>query len=170
MNSLFVSGVTFSQPFQYSNPGLGIADDLLNFLVLLVVGFLIALILDLFRSLRRASKHYSGKKHFTALVHTEDALFLAISFCILVLALNVADFGRIRFYMILGAVVGGVLYFLAISPWLVRVFTWIFQGLLGLVWIPVKFGKRVFLYFQKRGKIFLEKEKNNEKILDQTEK
>ena len=170
MNYLFASGVTFSQPFQYSNPGLGIADDLLNFLVLLVVGFLIALILDLFRSLRRASKHYSGKKHFTALVHTEDALFLAISFCILILALNVADFGRIRLYMVLGAAVGCALYFLAVSPWLVKVFTWIFQGILAFIWIPIKFGKQVLLYFQKRGTIFRKKEKIDEKILDQTEK
>lgn len=170
MNYLLTSGVTFSQPFQYSNPGLGIADDLLNFLVLLVVGFLIALILDLFRSVRKASRHYSGKKHFTALVHTEDSLFLAISFCILILALNIADFGRIRFYMLLGTVLGCAIYFLTVSPWLGKVFTWIFQGFLGFIWIPIKFGKRIIRFFQKRGKIFQKRGKNCEKILDQNEK
>ena len=170
MNFLFASGIAFSKPFQYANPGLGIGDDLRNFLVLLVVGFLIALILDLFRSLRRAAGHYSGKAHLAALVHTEDALFLGISLCLLLVALNIADFGRIRFYMILGVVLGGFLYFLAVGPWLGRVFTWILQGVLGLVWIPVKFFRRGVVHLRNRIKFSRKNGKTDEKILDQTEK
>ena len=90
-------------------------------LVMLAAGVLVGSAFDIFRSLRRAYKNHPGW-----LVHSEDTLFLITACGLLIVALNLADFGRVRWYMFLLAGAGGFLYYLGVSPWLGRIFTWIF--------------------------------------------
>lgn len=90
-------------------------------LVLMAAGVLAGSAFDILRSLRRAYKNHPGW-----LVHSEDALFMITACGLLIIALNLVDFGRVRWYMFLLAGAGAFLYYVGVSPWLGKILTWIF--------------------------------------------
>jgi spore cortex biosynthesis protein YabQ len=90
-------------------------------LVMLAAGVLAGSIFDIFRSLRKAYKNHPGW-----LVHSEDAFFMVTACALFIAAVNLADFGRVRWYLFLLAAAGAFLYYIGVSPWLGRVLTWIF--------------------------------------------
>ena len=110
-------------------------------LLLLTAGALAGSIFDIFRCLRRAYKN-----HPRWLVHSEDVLFLLIACALLITALNLANFGRIRWYMFVLVGAGAAAYYVGISPWFGKIVTFLFA-------IPGKTVK----FFSKR---ILKKEKN----------
>ncbi len=90
-------------------------------LIMLAAGILLGSGFDVFRSLRRAYR-----KHPRWLVHGEDVLYLIAACGMLILVINLTDFGRVRGYMFFLVAVGVLLYYLGFSPWLGKVLTWIF--------------------------------------------
>ena len=90
--------------------------------VILAAGALVGCCFDLFRCLRRAYK-----KQPSWLVHGEDFIFLIIAAVLLVLAFCLVDFGRMRWYTVVLAILGAGVYFFGISPWLGKFLTLIFS-------------------------------------------
>ena len=91
-------------------------------LVMLAAGALVGCCFDVFRCLRRAYRKQPGW-----LVHSEDGIFLIIAVILLVLAFCLTDFGRVRWYTVLLALLGAAAYFGGISPWLGKILTIIFS-------------------------------------------
>ncbi len=105
-------------------------------LVMLAAGALVACCFDLFRCLRRAYKKQPGW-----LVHSEDGIFLIVSAILLVVTFSVVDFGQIRWYTVALALLGGLMYFGAISPWFGKILTF-FMSISGKI---VKFFSKIIL-------------------------
>lgn len=92
-----------------------------EFLCYLVVGIILALIFDLFRSSRYTFKTTD------LITHIEDAVFLMLSAVILILSNLVISSGILRFYIILAIVLGILTYSLTISKVCVIIFKYIFK-------------------------------------------
>lgn len=90
----------------------------MNVLALLAVGALAALCFDLFRCLRRAYKNHPGW-----LIHTEDGICFIVASVLLVAAFCVIDYGQVRWYTFVLSILGGGIYFMAVSPWLGKIIT-----------------------------------------------
>ncbi len=73
------------------------------------VGALMAFIFDIFRILRRVFKHPNF------LTYIEDALFWLVVSFLMFYHLLVKSYGEIRFFSILGSFLGALIYFLAVS-------------------------------------------------------
>lgn len=91
------------------------------FLQMVGVGVGVAVFFDSLRALRRVFKH----PNFW--VQVEDLLFWAVTtLSILYVVLNHAG-GALRFFYLLGMVLGGVGYFMTASPWVMGLFVWLLR-------------------------------------------
>lgn len=80
-----------------------------SFTYCLIVGIIISVIFDCFRSLRKTIKTSN------VITYLEDLLFWCISGLVVIFTLNSINYGEIRIYMILGIIIGCMLYFFTIS-------------------------------------------------------
>lgn len=109
------------------NEGLRIGDSLKLFLVMMIVGSLIALVFDFFRGVRKATK--TAYKEIAPFVHIQDVLFVLMSFIIFVFAVIVYNDGEIRGYMILGLITGILLYWALLSRFQIGYFSGLYISL-----------------------------------------
>lgn len=124
------------------------------FFVTVFLGIICAFIFDLFRVIRKI------KKYKKVQVHLQDALFWLISSLgVLYFILNYSD-GEIRFFYILGLLLGAVLYFVTISYYirkgLVFFVRWVIKVVIKILKViykiisPVLFLVKKIYFFQKR--------------------
>ena len=110
------------------------------FLSTVAAGFIIGLAYDIFRILRKTVPHRAW------IVQVEDLIYwLAASLLMFHFMMN-RNYGEIRFFSILGAALGMVVYFLSISPLVMKVSVAILEFLkkvivatLRIVLTPVRF-------------------------------
>lgn len=94
---------------------LSMSRQSLLFLTTIIMGMVIGFIYDIFRIFRKTTPH---KNIFT---QTEDLLFwLAVTFLMFYVMLN-KNYGEIRLFVLLGAVLGMVMYFATLSHLIIKV-------------------------------------------------
>lgn len=85
------------------------------FVLTVGVGFFIGFVYDVFRIIRKTFKHGNW------LTQLEDIIYwLLVSFVMFYFMLN-KNYGEIRLFSILGAMIGMLLYFLTISAWIIKI-------------------------------------------------
>ncbi len=93
------------------------------FLASFLCGQLVGLILDVFRGYRK------NKRVSKNILAAQDSFFCAISFYLFYKTVCLTNSGDIRWYTIIGAVLGLVLYFVAESIYIVKITTGIWKGI-----------------------------------------
>ncbi len=130
------------------------------FLIMVAVGFLIGLVYDFFRLIRRIFYHTN------LLTYIEDFLFWIVTTFIVFYTLLHTNFLVLRFFCFLGIFIGLILYFLCLSKFIIN----FFLKLVEIIIVPIKFllniTKPWIIVVNKknkklnyRGKIFLQKGK-----------
>ncbi len=101
--------------------------DLMVFVYSLLCGQIISLIFDIFRAMRRV--YPPGKNMIAA----QDIIFCAIAFLIFSQTVTVYNQGRVRWFEVVGAILGATLYLTAESPFLLPKICVFFSALSWLV-------------------------------------
>lgn len=86
-----------------------------SFLIFVGIGILIVLIFDIFRILRKSFKTPDS------ITFLEDVLFLLITGIILIYSIMKFNSGKIRFYIFLGLLIGGIIYALNVSKYFIKI-------------------------------------------------
>jgi len=135
------------------------------FLLTVVLGALIGFIYDIFRIFRKTVKH---KDFF---IFIEDTVYwLIVSFVMFYFMLNQND-GEIRFYAIVGAFLGMILYFYTVSIFVmkismavIKVIKKIFNIIFKVISFPIKIIIKIFKIIISPFKKVLKKLKNYARI------
>ncbi|MCL2592766.1 MAG: spore cortex biosynthesis protein YabQ [Defluviitaleaceae bacterium] len=102
------------------------------FLFTILIGAFLGIIYDIFRILRKAFKH--GK----LLTNIEDIIYwLFVTFVMFYLMLN-RNYAEIRFFVILGAFSGMIVYFLTISRFVRKIAIIVIGFAIKIILIPLK--------------------------------
>ena len=96
-----------------------IQNQLFSFFIYVIVGILLGFIFDIFRALRKSIKNS------TVATNIEDILFVIISFIIITTVVQIISKGELRFYILLGIILGILIYFLSVSKYIIAGETWI---------------------------------------------
>ncbi len=136
------------------------------FFICIVFGLLSGVVFDLGRSIRKV---YGGKSVLTI---AEDVLFSLLYITALIILCYLFDEGRIRYYHLLGAVFGVLLYALLLSRIVLKVFCTVHMffiknilspliKLIKLIFIPFKlFTTKIIALFKKLKRRFKRISKN----------
>ena len=131
------------------NPGLPIADNVLDFLVFLLVGIIVSAFFDLQRAMRKAVRK-NGGKNYTLSVCLQDLLFSAGSFLFVLLVIYRVNDGIVRSYIVAGFAGGVVLYFWVISRVMGRVLFALFYSVLFVLRKIITLPRNLLKKFSKK--------------------
>jgi len=118
------------------------------FLTTVAAGFIIGLVYDIFRILRKAFRHRQWA------VQLEDILFWVAGALLMFYFMLQSNYGEIRFFTIMGAALGMVIYFCSLSLVVMRVASAvidIIRRVLRFLFAPFAPPLRKFTRFLKRG-------------------
>ena len=113
-----------------------IQNQLFSFFIYVIVGILLGFIFDIFRALRKSIKNS------TVATNIEDILFVIISFIIIAMVVQIVSKGELRFYILLGIILGILIYFLSVSKYIITGETWILKSIIKIL-------KRIYNFFIK---------------------
>lgn len=116
-----------------------IQNQLFSFFIYVIVGILLGFIFDIFRALRKSIKNS------TVATNIEDILFVIISFIIITTVVQIISKGELRFYILLGIILGILIYFLSISKYIITGETWILKSIIKIL-------KSIYNFFIKFSK------------------
>ena len=132
------------------------------FFIFILTGFLIGILFDIFRVLRRSFKTSD------IITYIEDILFWIITGLIILYVLFAFNNGQIRGYTLLGLILGGFLYLLIFSNIFIKVMVTILNYIkkvvgfiINIVISPIKFVIKIFRKPIRFIFINLSKYKNN---------
>ena len=104
-----------------------IQNQLFSFFIYVIVGILLGFIFDIFRALRKSIKNS------TVATNIEDILFVIISFIIIAMVVQIVSKGELRFYILLGIILGILIYFLSVSKYIITGETWILKSIIKIL-------------------------------------
>ena len=104
-----------------------IQNQLFSFFIYVIVGILLGFIFDIFRALRKSIKNS------TVVTNIEDILFVIISFIIIAMVVQIVSKGELRFYILLGIILGILIYFLSVSKYIITGETWILKSIIKIL-------------------------------------
>lgn len=104
-----------------------IQNQLFSFFIYVIVGILLGFIFDIFRALRKSIKNS------TVATNIEDILFVIISFVIIAMVVQIVNKGELRFYILLGIILGILIYFLSVSKYIITGETWILKSIIKIL-------------------------------------
>ena len=113
-----------------------IQNQLFSFFIYVIVGILLGFIFDIFRALRKSIKNS------TVATNIEDILFVIISFIIITTVVQIISKGELRFYILLGIILGILIYFLSVSKYIITGETWILKSIIKIL-------KSIYNFFTK---------------------
>ena len=113
-----------------------IQNQLFSFFIYVIVGILLGFIFDIFRALRKSIKNS------TVVTNIEDILFVIISFIIIAMVVQIVSKGELRFYILLGIILGILIYFLSVSKYIITGETWILKSIIKIL-------KSIYNFFKK---------------------
>lgn len=126
--------------------GASISEQTVVFLAMSLCGALVGVLFDLFRSFRLLAKPRS------AVVHLSDFLFCLLGLILLFSVLVHFNGGQLRWYVFLGTILGAVLYFSAISSYVLRflmftecMFVKIIRIILKILLTPARFLYKILI-------------------------
>lgn len=97
------------------------------FLIFTIDGFLIGLIFDFFRILRKEFKTSN------IVTYIEDILFWILTGLIVLISMILFSNGTIRFYMLIGIIIGFITYILTLSKLLIKMSVFIIDKIKGTI-------------------------------------
>ena len=130
-----------------------IQNQLFSFFIYVIVGILLGFIFDIFRALRKSIKNS------TVATNIEDILFVIISFIIITTVVQIISKGELRFYILLGIILGILIYFLSVSKYIITGETWILKSIIKILKSIYNF----FIKFFKKINVLILKFLNNVK-------
>ena len=146
------------------NPGLPIADNVMDFGAMLAVGIIVSGLFDMLRGLRSAVRK-SGGNTPTVIVQLQDLFFAVVAFLFVVLAIYKINDGIVRSYIVSGFFAGVLLYWLLLVRVTENVFRWIFYVPLVVIKYIFKGTKGIFVKFARLfKKMWVKNKKSSEKI------
>lgn len=117
---------------------MNIETEAIIFLIFIIIGILTSIMFDFFRILRKTFKTPDF------VTHIEDILFGIITWFLLIYSLIFLNNGNLRLYIIVGIILGIILYFLLFSKYIVCISVKILQTIkfiiskvFGIVCYPV---------------------------------
>jgi spore cortex biosynthesis protein YabQ len=113
-----------------------IQNQLFSFFIYIIVGILLGFIFDIFRAFRKSVKNTN------LATNIEDILFVIISFIIIAMVVQIVSKGELRFYILLGIILGILLYFLSVSKYIITGETWILKNIIKIL-------KSIYIFFIK---------------------
>lgn len=112
-----------------------VTDQVMTFFLTVILGGLLALCYDVLRILRRLVHHKNW------VINMEDFFYFVLSGCFIFYILFHKNYGEIRVFSLIGALIGIILYYATISPFIVSVgtgvLTWIAKLLLRIIKIVI---------------------------------
>ncbi|NLK22163.1 MAG: spore cortex biosynthesis protein YabQ [Epulopiscium sp.] len=149
-----------------------ISEQAQIFLVSIQAGMVIGVFYDMFRIIRKIIPHPDW------LIHLEDLIYWIIVSSFMFFVLFSKNYGEIRGFALLGALLGNVFYFFTIgilvmkfSDWIINLIKKIIHIIIKIIFIPIKFTLKILYYPYKwisfplkvirvRTKIVMNKSKN----------
>ena len=125
------------------NPGLPIIDNLVDLCIMMLAGIAVSALFDLFRAMRKAMKDNGGENP-NAVVQLQDLLFAMSSFLFVLLLLYRVNDGVIRSYILIGLLLGMLLYAVILGRVSGRLFYYVFFGLFSVFRYTFKLLKFIF--------------------------
>lgn len=140
---------------------LSVSEQSRLFLMTVVMGGGLGFLYDLFRIWRKLWKHSNF------MVHVEDVLYWVLVSLLMFYFLLSESYGEIRFFSLLGAFIGMALYFLLLSPFVLKILLtiitfmgnaikraiallmWPLRVALNIVTIPLWYSLKKLLWFKK---------------------
>jgi len=113
-----------------------IQNQLFSFFIYVIVGILLGFIFDIFRAFRKSVKNTN------LATNIEDILFVIISFIIIAMVVQIVSKGELRFYILLGIILGILIYFLSVSKYIITGETWILKNIIKIL-------KSIYIFFIK---------------------
>lgn len=104
-----------------------IQNQLFSFFIYVIVGILLGFIFDIFRAFRKSIKNSN------VATNIEDILFVIISFIIIAMVVQIVSKGELRFYILLGIILGILIYFLSVSKYIITGETWILKSIIKIL-------------------------------------
>lgn len=139
------------------------------FTVFTLVGIIIGIIFDLFRALRKCFKTND------IITYIEDIIFWIITGLIIIFSMYKYCNGQLRFFMIMGIIIGTTIYMITISRYLIKISVTIINIIKKIMSYPVKIAKKfvfrpiIFICINLRKKI-VKKNKKKRGIFIKREK
>jgi spore cortex biosynthesis protein YabQ len=133
--------IIYSKPLSSANPGLSIVHDIMAFFVMTLVGITIALLFDFFRAMRKATH-----KTPSVFVQIQDAIFILVSFIVILLMVYIVNDGELRGFIFLGTLAGVLLYKFVFGKFFGKVMYYILFVIVSVITVPVKI---LILIFKK---------------------
>lgn len=111
------------------------------FMVFTIVGMCIGVLFDIFRILRKTIK----TKDFVTYI--EDILFWILTGLIIIISMYKFCDGELRFFMIIGLILGTIIYLLTISEYIIKISVFIINLVKKIIIFPIfvfaKFLKKI---------------------------
>lgn len=102
------------------------------FICFVLVGIIIGIVFDLFRILRRTFKTKD------LITYIEDIIFWIITGIIIIYSMYKFCDGELRFFMIIGIIIGTILYLITISEYVIKISVYIINILKRILYFPLK--------------------------------
>ena len=122
------------------------------FLIYFLAGLLICLLYDMFRAVRKTIKTSDF------MTYIEDIIFWILVIIFLIYLIFILSSGELRFFMFIAICIGGVVYYFALSKYIMKIsvhilnfFKVALKKILSVILIPLK----LFLKFNKKVKCII---------------
>lgn len=102
------------------------------FMIFTIVGMIIGVLFDIFRILRKTIK----TKDFVTYI--EDMVFWILTGIIIIYSMYTFCDGELRFFMIVGIIIGTILYLITISEYIIKISMFIINLIKKIIVIPIK--------------------------------
>jgi len=122
------------------------------FLIFFINGIIIGLLFDLFRISRKVFKTSDF------ITYIEDVLFWILSGIIVLYSIFIFNNGEMRLFMFLGIILGGIMYMVLLSSYIIKINVKIIkliQKILEILFIPLKLIYKYLVKFLLKPSLFI---------------
>ena len=146
------------------------------FIVFTIVGIIIGILFDIFRILRKSFKTKD------IVTYIEDILFWILTGIIILFSMYRFSNGELRFFMIIGIIMGTLMYMITFSRYVIKISVFIIKIIKTIIVYPVKVVEKILkkiiirpifiicINFKKNFINFVKKNKKNRGIFVKKEK
>jgi len=128
------------------------ASQIYILIAFFITGICIGLLFDIFRVSRKAFKTPN------ILIYIEDVLFWILSGIIVLYSIFIFNNGEMRLFMFLGIILGGIMYMVLLSSYIIKINVKIIkliQKILEILFIPLKLIYKYLVKFLLKPSLFI---------------
>lgn len=146
------------------------------FIIFTIVGIIIGILFDIFRILRKSFKTKD------IVTHIEDIFFWILTGIIIILSMYRYSNGELRFFMIIGIIMGTLIYMITFSKYVIRISVFILKIIKRIIIYPFNLMKKILkkiifrpifiicINFKRNIINFVKKNKKNRGFFEKKEK